>query len=78
MTRVQSSVMNGRPKSQLTFYRDLLVTVRDKVVTLKKQGKSLDDIVAAKPTAAYAAKWGGGFISPPIYRAGFRGRLTVP
>jgi glyoxylase-like metal-dependent hydrolase (beta-lactamase superfamily II) len=48
-------------KSQLTFYRDLLVTVRDKVAALKKQGKSLDEIVAAKITAAYDAKWGGGF-----------------
>jgi hypothetical protein len=51
-------------KSQLTFYRDLLVTVRDKVATLKKQGRSLDEIVAAKPTAATDAKWGGGFMSP--------------
>jgi hypothetical protein len=51
-------------KSQLTFYRDLLVGVRDKVATLKKQGKSLEEIVAAKPTAAHDAKWGGGFMSP--------------
>ena len=51
-------------KAQLTFYRDLLVTVRDKVATLKKQGRSLDEIVAAKPTAANDAKWGGGFMSP--------------
>jgi glyoxylase-like metal-dependent hydrolase (beta-lactamase superfamily II) len=54
-------------KSQLTFYRDLLVTVRDKVAALKKQGKSLDEIVAAKPTAAYDAKWGGGFMSPRMF-----------
>jgi glyoxylase-like metal-dependent hydrolase (beta-lactamase superfamily II) len=54
-------------KPQLTFYRDLLVTVRDKVATLKKQGKSLDEIVAAKPTAAYDAKWGGGFMSPRMF-----------
>jgi glyoxylase-like metal-dependent hydrolase (beta-lactamase superfamily II) len=51
-------------KSQLTFYRDLLVSVREKVATLKKQGRSLDEIVAAKPTAAADAKWGGGFMSP--------------
>lgn len=35
-------------KAQLTFYRDLLVTVRDRVATLKKQGRTLDEIVAAK------------------------------
>jgi glyoxylase-like metal-dependent hydrolase (beta-lactamase superfamily II) len=35
-------------KAQLTYYRDLLVTVPEKVATLKKQGKSLDEIVACK------------------------------
>ena len=54
-------------KSQLTVYRDLLVTVRNKVATLKKQGKSLDEIIAAKPTAAYDAKWGGGFMPPAVF-----------
>jgi glyoxylase-like metal-dependent hydrolase (beta-lactamase superfamily II) len=54
-------------KSQLTLYRDLLVTTRDKVATLKKQGKSLDEIVATKPTAAYDTNWGGGFMSPPKF-----------
>ena len=51
-------------KSQLVFYRDLLVDTREKVAALKKQGKSLDEIVAAKPTAATDAKWGNGFRSP--------------
>ena len=51
-------------KSQLTVFRDLLVSVRDKVANLKKQGKSLDEIVAAKLTAATDAQWGGGFMSP--------------
>lgn len=51
-------------KSQLTFYRDLLASTREKVAALKKQGKSLDEIVAAKPTAATDAKWGNGFRSP--------------
>jgi glyoxylase-like metal-dependent hydrolase (beta-lactamase superfamily II) len=51
-------------KSQLAFYRDLLVGTREKVAAFKKQGKSLDEIVAAKPTAATDAKWGNGFRSP--------------
>ena len=51
-------------KSQLTFYRDLLAGTREKVAALKKQGKSLDEIVAAKPTAATDAEWGNGFRSP--------------
>jgi len=51
-------------KSQLAFCRGLLIGTREKVAALKKQGKSLDEIVAAKPTAATDAKWGNGFKSP--------------
>ena len=54
-------------KSDLRVYRDMLVTVRDKVAGLKKQGRSLDEVVAAKPTADYDAKWGGGFMSPKMF-----------
>ena len=51
-------------KSQLSFYRDLLVGTRERVAALKKQGRSLGEIVATKPTAATDAKWGNGFRSP--------------
>jgi glyoxylase-like metal-dependent hydrolase (beta-lactamase superfamily II) len=46
-------------KSQLIEFRDMLVAVREKVSRLKKEGKSLDEVVAAKPTVDYDAKWGG-------------------
>src|SRR5207248_1274975 len=46
-------------KSQLVEFRDMLVSVREKVSALKKQGKSLDEVLAAKPTSDYDAKWGG-------------------
>src|SRR5262245_15537544 len=46
-------------RSDLIDFRDMLVTIRDKVAALKKQGKSVDEAVAAAPTAAYDAKWGG-------------------
>jgi glyoxylase-like metal-dependent hydrolase (beta-lactamase superfamily II) len=45
-------------KAQLTEFRDMLVGARDNVAKLKKEGKSLQDTVAAKPTAAYDEKWG--------------------
>ena len=45
-------------KAQLTEFRDMLVGARDNVAKLKKEGKSLDETVAAKPTANYDAKWG--------------------
>jgi glyoxylase-like metal-dependent hydrolase (beta-lactamase superfamily II) len=53
-------------KSQLIEFRDMLVSVRDKVSTLKKEGKSLEEVVAAKPTADYDAKW-GGFVVDGIF-----------
>jgi glyoxylase-like metal-dependent hydrolase (beta-lactamase superfamily II) len=46
-------------KSQLIEFRDMLVAIREKVADLKRQGNSLDETVAAKPTADYDAKWGG-------------------
>ena len=37
----------------------MLVSVREKVSALKKKGSSLDEVLAAKPTSDYDAKWGG-------------------
>ena len=54
-------------KAELTEYRDLLVTVRDRISALKKDGKSLTEILAAKPTAAYDAKWAGFFINGDFF-----------
>ena len=45
----------------------MLVAIRANVAALKKQGNSLDAIVAAKPTAAYDAKWGNFVIDPPLF-----------
>jgi hypothetical protein len=50
-------------KTEMIEYRDILTAIRDRVAALKGEGKSLDEIVAAKPTAAYDAKWGGFFIN---------------
>jgi glyoxylase-like metal-dependent hydrolase (beta-lactamase superfamily II) len=44
-------------RSGLIEFRDMLVAIRDRVYSLKKQGRSVDDVVAAKPTAKYDAKW---------------------
>jgi glyoxylase-like metal-dependent hydrolase (beta-lactamase superfamily II) len=50
-------------KSRLKFFCDLLAATREKVAAMKKEGRSLDEIVAAKPTVATDAKWGNGFRS---------------
>jgi len=54
-------------KSQLAKYRDMLVSIRENVAALKRQGRSLEQTVAAKPTAAYDAKWGQFLMTPTIF-----------
>ena len=54
-------------RAQLQGYRDMLVQVRDAVAALKKQGHSIDDAVAANPTAAFDARWGGAVIDPGFF-----------
>ncbi len=46
-------------KAQLAEFHEMLVAIRDNVAKLKKEGKSLDETVAAKPTAAFDEKFGG-------------------
>ncbi len=54
-------------RAQLIEFRDMLVAVRRNVARLKKQGKSLDEVIAAKPTAAFDAKFGGFVIDPAFF-----------
>jgi len=61
---------HGRPvsnKAELKEFRDMLVAIRENVAKLKKQGKSRDETVAAKPTAAFDAKWGQFVIDPGYF-----------
>ena len=51
-------------KADLQAYRDMLAEVRDRVAKLKAEGKTAEQIVAAKPTADLDEKWGGGFMKP--------------
>jgi glyoxylase-like metal-dependent hydrolase (beta-lactamase superfamily II) len=51
-------------RSQLIEFRDMLVAIRAAVSKLKKQGNSLAETIAAKPTAPFDAVWGGGLMSP--------------
>src|ERR1700687_3343053 len=54
-------------KTGLTEYHDMLVDIRKNVAELKKQGKSLSETIAAKPTAAYDTKWGQFLMTPAIF-----------
>ncbi|MCP3385607.1 MBL fold metallo-hydrolase [Bradyrhizobium sp. CCGUVB4N] len=61
---------HGKPvsnKAELQGFRDMLVAIRDNVGNLKKQGKTRDETVAAKPTAAFDAKWGQFLVDPGFF-----------
>jgi cyclase len=51
-------------RAGLTTYRGMVGTVRDRVQRLKADGKSLQDAIAARPTAEFDATWGNGFVKP--------------
>ena len=46
-------------RSQLIEFRNMLVGIRENVATLKARGLSRTEVIAARPTAAFDAKWGG-------------------
>jgi glyoxylase-like metal-dependent hydrolase (beta-lactamase superfamily II) len=61
-------------KAQLVEYRDMLGEVKTRVEAMKKQGQSLKEVVAGKPTKAYDDKWGqfvinGDFFTNLVYRS---------
>ena len=61
---------HGQPvsnRSELKAFRDMLAAIRENVATLKKQGRSQDETVAAKPTAAFDAKWGSWVIDSGLF-----------
>ena len=61
---------HGKPvsnKAELKEFRDMLVGVRENVGVLKRQGRSRDETVAAKPTAAFDAKFGNWVIDPAFF-----------
>jgi glyoxylase-like metal-dependent hydrolase (beta-lactamase superfamily II) len=47
--------------------RDMLVDIRGQVATLKQQGRSLEEVIAARPTSAHDARWGRFIVAPPFF-----------
>lgn len=54
-------------RADLMAWRNMLTEVRDRVAALKKQGRALPEIVAAKPTAAHDARFGGFVIDGDFF-----------
>ena len=51
-------------RAQLSEYRDMLAAVRESVAGAIAAGRTVEDVVASKPTARFDAVWGKGFMKP--------------
>lgn len=69
-TRIIPGVGAVGGRADLIAYRTMLVTVRDRVARLVAEGKTLEQVVAARPTAEFDAIWGSpdhALFLPVIY-----------
>jgi cyclase len=65
-------------RADLVRYRDMLVTVRDRVGKLIAQRKTLKQILDAKPLADLDAQWGNGNIKADQFLTIIYGSVTQP
>lgn len=70
-------------RDEMIEFRDMILDIQGQVLTMIREGKKLDEVMAAQPTAAYDAKWtddpGWGpqdFVSVVYYELGGSGRLA--
>lgn len=63
-------------KQGLTEFRNMLNTVRERVQRHIDAGHTVEEAVAAKPTAEFDAQWGQGFIEPDDWVALVYGVMT--
>ncbi len=54
-------------RRELAEYRDMLVTVGRRVREAVEQGRSLEEVIASRPTAEYDARYGQGFMKPAMF-----------
>jgi len=70
-TNDQTKIIPGHGKlsnkKELIAYRDTVVTLRDRMVKLIKEGKTLAEVLAMKPNADLDDTWGKGFLNPETF-----------
>jgi cyclase len=73
LVTAQTKVVPGHgplgSKGSLEAYGHMLRTIRDTVQKEKKAGKTLAEVQAAKPSAAFDAAWGKGMMGPDDFVA---------
>lgn len=63
-------------RAELSAYRDMLVAVGRRVRELVEQGKNLDEVLEAQPTAEYDERYGPGAVSPERFVRNLYSDLT--
>ena len=70
-------------RDELVEFRDMILDIQGQVLSMIREGKKLDEVMAARPTAAYDAEWtddpGWGpedFVPVVYYELGGSGRLV--
>jgi glyoxylase-like metal-dependent hydrolase (beta-lactamase superfamily II) len=66
-TRVIPGHGDVTDKAGLADYRDMLAATSARVAELVKAGKTVDEVLAAKPTAEFDEKQTWAFITPERY-----------
>lgn len=54
-------------KAEMTVYRTMLDTVSSRFAALKAEGKSVEEVVAARPTAAFDEDFNDGFLKADVW-----------
>ena len=70
-------------RDEVMAFRDMILDIQEKVLSMIREGKKLDEVMAANPTAEYDAEWtddpGWGpedFVPIVYYQLGGSGRLA--
>ena len=81
MTNAETRFIPGHgplaTRADLERYRDMLVTVRERVGRLLAQQRTLQQVLDAKPLADLDAQWGNGNIKPEQFLTIVYGSLTT-
>ncbi|MEP6594077.1 MAG: MBL fold metallo-hydrolase, partial [Acidobacteriota bacterium] len=71
MTDASTKIVPGHgplgDRAALENYRKVITAVRDRVRDLKRAGKTLEQVQAAKPSAEFDAAWGKGLMTPDAF-----------
>ena len=82
-TFLDHTIVPTKNREEMVEFRSMILDVRDQVYAMIVEGKKLEEVMAARPTAAYDAQWGqeagwtaDDFVPLVYYELGGSGRLS--